>query len=166
DLCEIGADCNFARIAMLRTDDIELHGEQASYEIIKSIEIKKYDVSPKGYMLRASALSNREQVRVSEGAVKSGITFEQIGNLFIKKYHENSHVQAVRIIFISLDDGPYGELEKLASTSVNISRALNHLISDLKMDCHSCEWKPVCDEVEGMKEIHQKMTEQTNGGIL
>ena len=30
------------------------------------------------------------------------------------------------------------------------------VLTDLKMDCKACEWKIVCDEVEGMKVLHQK----------
>ncbi|MEG1191133.1 MAG: carbon monoxide dehydrogenase [Oscillospiraceae bacterium] len=156
DLSEIKADCSFARITLLRTDDIEEEGEQGAYAIIEKIEQKKFDVAPKGYMMRASALSTREQVRVAKTAVKHGISFEAVGNLIISKYKENEHVLAVKIIFVTLPDGPYIELDKLANTSYQMIKALNHIIADLKMDCHTCNFKPICDEVEGMKELHLK----------
>ncbi len=159
DLGEISADCAFARIAIIRTDFIEENGEQGAYAIIENIGLKKYDVFPKGYMVRTSALSSREQVRVAKTAIGHGISFEAIGNLFIKKYKENKHVQSVKLIFVTLPDAPYTELENLAITSIKMIKALNHIIADLKMDCKRCEWKPVCDEVEGMKEIHFKMAE-------
>lgn len=155
DLGQLKDDCSYARISLLRTDDIEQEGEQGAYGIIKNIEMKKYSSSAEGYMLRASALSNREQVRVSKMALKKGLSFEQVGNLFIKRYKENPHVLAVRQIFVTLPDAPYSELDKLAESAVEITRALNHIIADLNMDCHACAWKPVCDEVEGMKELHK-----------
>ena len=159
ELAEISADCAFARIAIIRTDFIEENGEQGAYAIIENIGLKKYDIFPKGYMVRASALSSREQVRVAKSAISEGISFETVGNLFIKKYKENKHVQAVKLIFVTLPDAPYTELESLAITSAKMIKALNHIIADLKMDCKRCEWKPVCDEVEGMKEMHFKMAE-------
>lgn len=159
DLTKIKNDCSFARITFLRTDFIEENGDQGAYSIIKNIEMKKFDVSPDGYMMRASALSNREQVRISKTALKAGLSFEKVGNLFIKKYRENRHVKAVKLLFVTLPDAPYGELDKLATSAVEITRALNHIIADLNMDCHACSWKPVCDEVEGMKEMHFKMAE-------
>jgi len=158
DLKELSKDSPFARITILLTDNIEENGEQGAYAIIKNIEMKKYDVSPEGYMMRASALSNREQIRVSKSALKSGLSFEHIGNLFISKYKENKHVRAVKVIFVTLPDGPYEELEHLAGNSVEITRALNHMLSDIDMNCHACEWKPVCDEVDGIKDMHYKMT--------
>ena len=67
DLPEIKGDCSFARITVLRTEDITKDGEQAAFAIIKGIETKKYGVYPEGYMIRAAAFSNREQARVPEG---------------------------------------------------------------------------------------------------
>jgi DNA polymerase V len=32
-----------------------------------------------------------------------------------------------------------------------------HMLEDIDLNCHACEWKPVCDEVEGMKGIHSKI---------
>lgn len=159
DLQELADNSAFARITILLTDNIEENGEQGAHSIIKNIDMKKYDVSPVGYMMRASALSNREQVRVSKNAIKTGLSFESVGNLFISKYKENKHVRAVTVIFVTLPDAPYEELERLADGSVEITRALNHILADIKMDCCACEWKPVCDEVEGMKEMHSKIAE-------
>lgn len=162
DLYKLKKDSSFARIMLILTDDIEEDGEQGAYGIIKDIEMKKFEVHPEGYMMRVSALSNREQVRVSKAAVKSKLSFEQVGNLFIKKYKENSHVLAVKVIFITLPDAPYQEIDNLATTTVNITKALNHIIADLNMDCNHCRWKPVCDEVEGLKEMHFRARKNRN----
>ena len=157
DLGELGASSPFARLTFLRTDNIEENGEQGAYAIIKNIELKKYSVFPSGYMMRASALSNREQVRVSKSAINRGLSFESVGNAFINEYKENSHVKAVTVIFITLPNAPYEKLDSLADLSASITRALNHIIADIKMDCRACDWKPVCDEVEGMKEMHENI---------
>ena len=157
DLRELKESSPFARITFLRTDNIEENGEQSAYAVIKNIELKKYKVSPFGYMMRASALSNREQVRVSKSALKAGLSFESVGSAFINEYKDNKHVKAVTVIFVTLPDAPYRELEALADLSVEITRALNHIFADINMDCCACEWKPVCDEVEGMKEIHSNI---------
>ncbi|MEG1755931.1 MAG: hypothetical protein RR297_07325 [Clostridia bacterium] len=160
DLAQLNADSSFARITFLRTDNIEQNGEQGIYAVIKNIELKKYGISPKGYMLRASALSNREQVRVSKAAWENGLTFEQVGNLCINTYKEDPHVLAVKILFITLPKVPYPALDRLADDTVRITKALNHVLADLKMDCRACEWKPVCDQVDGMKEMHQQLVRQ------
>ena len=164
DLPALRKDTPFARVTLVCTDDIEAAGEQAAYEIMKGIELKKYDAAPRGYMVRASALTWREQVRVSKDAVRGGLTFAGVGALLAKTYRENPHVKAVKVIFITLPDGPYAPLERLASQSEERKKALNHVLADLKMDCRACEWKPVCDEVDGMKEMHQKYIREQNNG--
>lgn len=159
DLSELKADSPFARIALIRTDDIEKQGDQGAYGILENIGIRKYDVFPKGYMVRTAALSNREQVRISKTAVRSGLTFRDVGSLYIEQYKKNPHVQAVKMLFVTLPDANYRELDRLGTLSDKMFRALNKMLADLKMDCKACEWKIVCDEVEGMKKLHEKLME-------
>ena len=159
DLGEIRTDCAFARLTFLRTDNIYEHGDQAAYNLIKSLENRKFHVSAAGYMMRPSAMSSREQVRVSKRAIKEGLSFEKVGSLLIKKYRENPHVQAVYILFITQPDAPYGRFDSIAGRIASVSKTLNHALADVSMDCRACEWKPVCDAVDGMKELHQKQIE-------
>ncbi len=156
DLPEIRSDCAFARLSMIRTDFIEAQGDQGAYGILENIGLKKYDVFPKGYMVRTSALSNREQVRVSKTAIKNGLSFADVGSMYIAQYKENPHVQAVRMIFVTLPDVDYKALDHLGTLSTQVFRALNRVLADMKMDCKGCEWKLVCDEVEGIKLLHQE----------
>lgn len=156
DLQEIGGDCAFARITLLRTDDIFERGDQAAFALIKSMEVKKFEIWPEGYMMRPSALTNREQVRVSKKAVKNGLRFEHVGDLLIRKYRENPHVLAAAVIFVTLPDGPYRALDALADRVSAVTATLNHALADVSMDCRACEWKSVCDVVDGMKELHRK----------
>lgn len=145
---------DIAHITVLRTEDITKDGEQAAFAIIKGIETKKYGVYPEGYMIRAAAFSNREQARVSRKALDKGLTFEQVGNLFIRQYRRSRFVRAAKVIFITLPQAPYRDLDGLAARTNKITGALNHILDDVDMDCKACEWKPVCDEVEGLKEMH------------
>lgn len=160
DLADIKKDCSFAKIVIVKTDYIEENGEQGAYDILEKINLKKYDVYPKGYMVRTSVLSNREQVRVSKQAVKNKLSFMHVGKMYIDQFKQNPHVKAVKIIFITKDDIDYFELDKIGMTATNLFRAMNHVIADIKMDCNHCEWKVLCDEFEGMKEMHQKMINQ------
>ena len=157
DIYELKEDTAFARITIIRTEGIFEHGEQAAYNILETIGLKKYDVFPKGYMVRTSVLSNREQARVSKEAVKDKLSFYHVGSMYIDQFKHSKYVKAVKMIFITLPDIDYIRLDHLGTLSTDLFRTLNHAISDLKMDCKHCEWKLVCDEVEGMKELHQKM---------
>lgn len=154
ELDEIRADCSFARISLIEIDDIA--DEQAAYNAIRKIEYVKYHVFPAGYMMRTSSESLKEQVRVSKTAVKNGISFEAVGNLLIDKYMENKLVRAVRILFVTDENADYNALYSLALKNNEITKALNHALNNISFDCSACNLKPICDEVEGMRELHFK----------
>lgn len=160
DLTELRGDAPFARLTFLRTRAAPEAGEQEHYALIQEMELKKYELAPEGCMLRAPAFSNREQLRVSKNAVRAGLSFAQLGNLFIRKYKENPLISAVTVIFITLPDAPYAALEALSLRCTQLTRALNHLFENMDLDCHACEWKPVCDEVEGMKGLHKRVAQR------
>ena len=107
-------------------------------------------------MMRPSAMTNREQVRVSRRAVKSGLRFQGVGNLLIQAYRRDPHVRAVQVIFVTAPQASYRALDALADQIAVRTKMLDHALADVSMNCRACEWKPVCDAVEGMKELHQQ----------
>ncbi len=154
DLADIKGDISFARVSLIELDENE--DEQKAHDIVRKIEYIKYHYFPKGYMIRTNSLSSAENVRVSKKALKDGISFEHIGNMLISKYKENKNVKAVKIFFITDPSVNYGNLQKLAEKNSNVIEALDHVIRDLNLDCDACKLKAICDEVEGMKELHFK----------
>lgn len=156
DLRELRADAPYARIALLRVGDIESDDgdDTVAYNAIKDMEFVKYHVFPKGYMLRISTEDNREQVRVSRKALEAGMSFYRVGCDFIRCYRKNPNVLGVKLIFITAPDGPYKALAACGRRSVEITRTLCTILDGLPMDCSACNLKPICDEVEGMRELH------------
>ena len=106
--------------------------------------------------MRVSPENGREQVRVSKQAIKHGISFRNIGNSFIKKYKENKLIDHVCIIFVTGDRAMCKELADTAKKVDAITLTLNHIMDGLATDCSVCSFKTVCDEVEGLKELHFK----------
>lgn len=154
DLNEIKADCKFARISLVQIEDTE--DEQKAYNLIRKIEYVKYHYFPDGYMLRTSSRSHKEAVRVGKTAIKSGISFESVGNLLINKYKEIPAVKGVKVIFITEKGVDYNTVSALAEKNNKITETLNHIMNNVNFDCSTCNLKPICDEVEGMKELHFK----------
>lgn len=74
--------------------------------------------------------------------------------MFIKSYRKNPNVEAVKLIFITDPKFPYQDLEVQAKRAEQITRAIDHILKNLAMDCNVCSLKQICDEVEGMKELH------------
>lgn len=148
DLPDLKQDVPYARIALVRMKDEDMGDASAQYKKIRKVEYTRYHVSPKGFMMRISAMNQREAVRVSEEALKEGLNFAKVGGMFLKAYHEHPSVEAVKLIFITQPDFPYEELSKLMIQSENITKTLDHLLNKVNMDCRSCSLQEVCAEVE------------------
>lgn len=153
DLPSINGDCDFARIVIVKIGLIDGDDEQV-YRTLKDIEFAKYHVYPEGYMIRMSPESYREQVRVSKEAVRFGINFRELGNSYIREYKKNENVLACKVIFITDPNFDYTSLVKLAKRASDITNTLTHILEGLPTDCSVCALQGICEEVEGMKELH------------
>jgi hypothetical protein len=157
DLGELKADSDYVRITLLRAGDIEsddADDTEQAFRAIQNMDFVKYRVFPRGYMIRTSSESNREQVRVSRDAVRSGVSFERIGDAFIRRYKQDPNVLAVKMIFLTAPGADYAGAKRCAKTAHDITMSLTKILEGMPTDCGSCSLKPICDEVEGMKELH------------
>lgn len=153
DLKEIKKDTPFARIVLLRIGALEGEDEEI-YRALKDIEFCKYHVYPEGYMVRMSPESHREQIRVSKKALKRGINFEAVGNRYIEAYKKDVNVLNVTVIFVTDPSLDYKAMMDNAKKADAITGTLTHIMEGLPTDCSVCQLKDICDEVEGMKELH------------
>ena len=157
DLSQLKASAPYARITLLRVGDIEsddVEDTEQAFRAIQDMDFVKYHVFPKGYMIRTSSESNREQVRISRQALQQGISFERVGDDFIRQYKQNSNILAVKMIFITAPDADYAQLVKQGKNVHDITMSLSKILEGMPTDCGSCNLKAICDEVEGMKELH------------
>ena len=157
DLNEINGSVPFARIAIVKVKDLAGEGGEDTeplFRAIQDIDFVKYHVYPKGYMIRSSSDSFREQVRVSKEAVRRGITFEQVSNSYITQYKKNPDILAVKMIFLTAEDADFAGLRADAKKTRDITMTLSKILEGMATDCHSCNLREICDEVEGLKELH------------
>jgi len=159
DLQEIRSDCDFARIIIVRVGVMD-YEDEVLYRTLKDIEFAKYHVHPEGYMLRMSPETYREQVRVSKTAVKRGIDFHKLGSNYIAAYKENPNVVSVQVIFTTDPTVNYGKMKEFGKKAGDITGTFTHILEGLPTDCSVCALKDVCDEVDGMKELHFGIGEQ------
>ncbi|SFO24831.1 CO dehydrogenase/acetyl-CoA synthase complex beta subunit [Pseudobutyrivibrio sp. JW11] len=154
DLNEIKNDTPYARIAIVKVAEESLGDGNALYNAIRKIEYVRYHINPKGYMTRISASNNREPVRVGKEALNEGLDFAKVGKLFLDTYHENKNIEAVKLIFITDSAFDYRSLAEQAKHLEDITGAIDHIFKNVMMDCGSCSLQKVCDEVEGLRELH------------
>ena len=154
DLPEIRKDTPYARLTVAGVREGLPDQGSALYQAIKKIDFVRYHVNPRGFMTRISAIQGRESARVSREALRDGLTFSQVGGRMLESYHENPQIQAVRLIYITDPAFPFAELEKTVKKSREITRAIDHAMTASMTDCNVCSLKKVCDEVEGIRQLH------------
>lgn len=81
DLYQLKQDNEFGKIVLAQIDDID---EEAAFDTVKNIELVRYNYCPEGFMTRASALSMREQLRISKNTVKNKVSFADYGMRLLK----------------------------------------------------------------------------------
>lgn len=152
DINEINEDTSFSRITLLNVKDEDLKGD-ALYDEIEKIKLTKYRVSPKGYMLRTST-GDKEKVRISKELGKNG-SFSTIGSMYLHAYHQLPFVRNVQIIFIT-NDTLQKEFKMIAHKRKDIVETIDHILKGMLInDCNACSVKELCDEVEGLRQIHK-----------
>ena len=154
DLDEIKADTPYARIALVKVAEDSLGDGNTLYNAIRKIEYVRYHINPEGYMTRISASNNREPVRVGKAALDKGLNFAKVGKLFLDTYHENKNIEAVKLIFITAPDFDYKSLSDQAKHLEDITGTIDHIYKNVMMDCGSCSLQKICDEVEGLRDLH------------
>lgn len=152
DLNEIKENCNFSRITFMNVDKVE--DPNKAYIGIKKLEYERFKVIPEGYMILSSSLQNRENIRVSKKAIKKGINFETIGNLFINHYKKIEGVNNVWMIFL-VGDYPFIENFVKKSYEVDaITDAFDHILKNVIVDCEVCPLLTICEDIEALRELH------------
>ena len=153
DLSQLDGDAPFCRITLALTDAID-DGSDTAYKSVQKVDFVKYHVFPEGYMLRISSEGGKERVRVSKKAVAEGISFASVGRAYIDKYRQNPNVAGVRVVFVT-DTAALGDVfAQIAKKCSERTAALNRILKEVMLDCNVCALKPVCDEVEELRELH------------
>jgi len=169
DLQEIQGDVSYARICevLVKSEEsLPTKAEQGveadddpsdsgrTLKLLQDIDFVKFHVYGKGFMMRTSGQSAKEQVRVSKKALQDGITFERMGDTLISHYKKNPSVLAARVSFVTAEEFDYASLQKEAGMAVEIRNSLSKIQKGLPTECAVCDIREICNEVEGLRELH------------
>ena len=163
DLKEIEEDTDYAKILIVRFREgyISKLDEKKIYTLIRKISYLRYKVHMCGFMPRISTRRDREPVRVDKNSVSTGLSIFDAGNSYIKRYLEQDGVVAVKTVFVTDKRADYKKLKKISDECENITASLDHILSGMVMDCSTCNLKEVCDEVDDLRSIHRKISDNT-----
>ena len=152
DLTQIRENQPYARIVLAELEEAD--EEEALYRKFREIDYVRYHIHPKGYMARISHVSQREPVRIAKKALKENISFGAVGQMYLERYRTISSVKNVNVIFVTQKEFDYHALDEKLRKAEQITQSLNYHFTNLSMDCGTCSLKAVCDEVEGLRNLH------------
>ena len=156
DLAGLHGQVPFAHVSFLRFEGQGDEKDQELYRLLRGIEYQRYRIFPYEAMVRVNTNRLRESISLSRKALEKGISFAALGTLFLDAFKKEKRVKAVAQYFITDPSFPFAELEGMARKNEGVTVALDSIMKKLSMDCSTCQFKGICDEIEGMREAHQK----------
>ncbi len=152
DLQKIKHNTNFSRVVLFNIDDIS--DPNKAYIGVRKLNYERYKIIPEGYMVLSSSFENKENVRVSKKAIKKGLTFETLGNIYISHYKRMPGVNNVQVYFIVGDFDFVKDLICVSQKVNEVTNAFDHILKNVILDCDVCPLKTICEDIEALRELH------------
>lgn len=152
DLQNIKKNTNFSRVTLFQIDDIE--DPNKAYIGVRKLDYERYKIIPEGYMILSSSFENKENIRVSKKAIKQGLTFETLGNIYIDHYKKLPGVNHVQVYFIVGDYDFVKDLVRVSKKVNEVTEAFDHILKNVILDCEVCPLQTICDDIEALRELH------------
>jgi CO dehydrogenase/acetyl-CoA synthase beta subunit len=131
-----------------------------SFDRYREMELLRYDMHLKGYMMRAVSRYGQEWSRVSREAVDKGFSFAVLGAAIIDQYMKLDYVSSVEVIFVTAGRDELTSLHKTSEGVSTIIGAMNKMAGELSFDCDSCEYTEVCGDVAELRSMRRALQEK------
>jgi len=120
--------------------------EENNHDRYREMELLRYDVSLRGYMMRAVSQYMREWSRVSREAKERGFSFSILGEALVEQFRTRDYVGAVEVLFVTKAAEDVRELRGIGERAMRYINAMNKMIEEMDFDCGSCDYQDVCGE--------------------
>jgi CO dehydrogenase/acetyl-CoA synthase beta subunit len=134
--------------------------EENTYDRHREMEMLRYSVDLKGYMMRAVSQYQREWSRISKQAVASGFSFETLGRALMEKFKQKDYVGAIELILVTSSSEDVKVLKKMTAEVSKIVSAMDKMAQEMSFDCDNCDYSDVCDEVDELKKMKRVLEQK------
>lgn len=143
---------SFGRIIMAAGDGFN---EENSFERHREMELLRYSMDLKGYMMRGVSQYQREWSRISKTALNSGFSFRVLGGALMDQFMRLPYISAAEVIFITQSREAVLEIQAIAAETIKIIGAMNKMAEELSFDCTTCEYNAVCRDVAELRAMRK-----------
>lgn len=128
-----------------------------SYDRYREMELLRYDIHLKGYMMRGVSQQQREWSRVSIDAINSGFSFKHLGGALIDQFSQMPYVRAVETIFITSSRQDVLEVKAISDHVTTLISAMNKMADEMSFDCDTCDYNDVCGDVAELRAMRNSL---------
>jgi len=156
-----GACLPFGKIVLLEVSGFD---EENTYERYREMELVRYGLDLKGYMLRAVSQYKREWCRISHEALDGGFCIDVLASKQIRNFNKINYVAGVECIFVTSSPQDVRELAAITHDTTRIIAAMNKMAQELNFDCETCEYQDVCYEATDLKRMREAYRKKISDG--
>ena len=158
----VGPDVSQSRHRQLSFGKVVIAGGEGfsaenSFDRYREMELLRYDLHLKGYMMRAASQYSREWSRISHEAIDNGFSLKTLGGALIERLLQLDYIRAAEVMFITSDRADVLEMQAIAKDITDIISAMNKMAENLSFDCDECEYNEVCADVGELRAMHAAM---------
>lgn len=118
--------------------------------------LQRFSLDLDGYSPRSIPQAGKEWSRVSKKALANGFSLEVLGNELYRELSALEYVDAVEIAFVTSTAADVNQFKSIAERSNKALSALNKMAEHLVYDCKNCDYQDVCNEVDGLRRMHER----------
>jgi CO dehydrogenase/acetyl-CoA synthase beta subunit len=149
-----GRQVSFGKIVIVAAPDFDADN---SYDRYRELELLRYDIHLKGYMMRGVSQQQREWSRVSRDAVSRGFSFQHLGAALIDQFSKVSYVHAVETVFITAGREDVLKAKAIGDDVFKLISAMNKMAEELSFDCDTCDYNDVCGDVAELRSMRKSL---------
>lgn len=149
-----GKNLPFGKIVILGVEGFD---EKNAYDRNRELHLCKFDLSLKGYMIRAASIYMAEWCRISKEALRDQFSLRLLGSALIREYKKLDYVKSVEVIFVTSSNDDVNELFELGNRSARIISAMSKMVNEMSYDCSECEYQDLCEEAEELRKLRTEL---------
>ncbi|MBC2716581.1 MAG: hypothetical protein HF978_14855 [Desulfobacteraceae bacterium] len=152
-----GQQVSFGKVVIVDASDFDADN---SYDRYREMELLRYDIHLKGYMMRGVSQHQREWSRVSKEAIQNGFSFKHLGGALIDKFSKRPYVRSVETVFITSSREDVLEVKAISDHVTTLISAMNKMTEELSFDCDTCDYNDVCGDVAELRAMRKSLAKR------
>ncbi len=149
-----GRKVSFGKIVIAGASDFDADN---SYDRYRELELLRYNIHLKGYMMRGVSQQQREWSRVSIDALNRGFSFKHLGGALIDEFSQIGYIRSVETVFITAGREDVLEAKAIADDVFKLISAMNKMAEEMSFDCDTCDYNDVCGDVEELRSMRKSL---------